>query len=204
LEVLENHHVLHFLLLLQQMTAAETEVKGAIYRCLGLGCPQLTLLVSLGCWGQSPERQRSLSDDCPEVISKGVSERPHPAPEVCPSTAGCLAASRTCCSGIAPAGGGLQAVEKEVSLLPCMQTHSLLLAFATEAAAPRQALGSPSPSAGSQPLAGGARDGLLLPPLAPTLWLPLGPLWSAGVLVPRRRWMGGSASLSPWETRELL
>lgn len=50
--------------------------------------------------------------------------------------------------------GGLRAVEEEMSLLPCVQTRSFLLALAPEAVAPRQALGSSRASAGSQALAG--------------------------------------------------
>lgn len=55
LEVLENHHFLQFLPLPQQMTAIEREVKGDTYTRLGLGCPQVTVLVPLVCRGNAAQ-----------------------------------------------------------------------------------------------------------------------------------------------------
>lgn len=70
-----------------------------------------------------PKQQQSLSDHYPEGISKGVSERLHPVPQI--SSEHCWPA------WLLPARAAvvlLQPAEEETSLLPCIQTHSLLLA----------------------------------------------------------------------------
>lgn len=97
------------------------------------------------------------SHDCPEVISKGASERLHPAPEVCLSAAGCPAAPCTRGSEITPAWAEAEGCQGG-DVPP-------VLALATEAAVPRQALGSAGSSAGSQPLAGGCTGQVAAPSL---------------------------------------
>lgn len=95
-------------------------------------CSQVTVLVSLGCHF-GPNWSPNSSSPSQITTQRGYLRVVLESHILClrffPALLACLAAPCMCCSGTA------EPVEEETSLLPCTQTHSLLLASTTEAAA---------------------------------------------------------------------